>query len=99
MGEGNYRDLMSEEEFRNYLATSINLRDFACVGKFKSVRRAIKRGNCSLYGQIYPKRPFNNRGNTSTRKGVHSRELNEIKKKIYAKIKETPIQGASQQGE
>lgn len=98
MGEENQKRLMTEEEFREYIATSINLRTFEGVQKFKSVRRAIKRGLCSIYGQVYPKRPFNNRGNTSKRKGVHSRKQNEIKKRIHAQIKEKALQRASEQG-
>lgn len=39
----------------------LSLRIFEGVSKFKSVRRAIKRGHVSFYGDIYPKRPFSNR--------------------------------------
>ena len=28
---------------------------------FRSVRRAVKRGHMSLFGDVYPKRPYNNR--------------------------------------
>lgn len=37
-------------------------------------------------GVVAPKRPFNNRANTSKRPGVHSRTTNQIKKKIYAQL-------------
>ena len=37
-------------------------------------------------GVAAPKRPFNNRANTSRRPGVHSRTTNQIKKKIYAQL-------------
>ena len=37
------------------------LKGFAAVSKFKSVRRAIKRGHVSMWGDIYPRRPYNNR--------------------------------------
>lgn len=59
--------------------------DYTGVTKFKSVRRAIKRGLVSNLGIVYPKRPFNNRANTSDRDNHHSRVLNERKKYIYGK--------------
>lgn len=39
----------------------LNLQDYKCVGIFKSVRRAIRRGHVSVLGNVYPNRPFNNR--------------------------------------
>lgn len=53
------------------------------VRKFKSVNRAYKRGHIAIDGTIYPSRPFNNR---TPEKGT--RPLNELKKKIYAKLKD-----------
>lgn len=50
------------------------------AGRFRSVKRAIKRGLVSLYGVIYPKRPFNNR------KSTKGRYENELKKKLYVRI-------------
>lgn len=92
------RALMSEEEFKKYLGNkadivedslteTLNLRDYRAVGKFKSIRRAIRKGLVSPLGTIYPKRPFNNRANTSRRKGHHSRVMNEVKKSIYGQLK------------
>lgn len=92
------RPLMSEEEFKKYLGNKadivedplteiLNLRDYRAVGKFKSIRRAIRRGLVSPSGTICPKRPFNNRANTSRRKGHHSRVMNEVKKSIYEQLK------------
>jgi hypothetical protein len=92
------RALMSEEEFKKYLGNkadivedplteTLNLRDYRAVGKFKSIRRAIRRGLVSPSGTICPKRPFNNRANTSRRKGHHSRVMNEVKKSIYEQLK------------
>ena len=87
---------MSEEEFTEYIHNKvdedfkngiIHLHTFAAVGKFKSVRRAIRRGNVSPYGDVYPKRPFNNKANTCERKGHSSRNMNDIKKEIYGQIK------------
>lgn len=37
-------------------------------------------------GVAAPKRPFNNRANTSKRPGVHSRTMNQMKKRIYAQL-------------
>jgi hypothetical protein len=92
------RALMSEEEFKKYLGNkadivedplteTLNLRDYRAVGKFKSIRRAIRRGLVSPSGTICPKRPFNNRANTNRRKGHHSRVMNEVKKSIYGQLK------------
>lgn len=55
----------------------INLVTYEAVGRFKSVRRAIRRGLVSPYGVIYPKRPF---GNTNTK-------MNRIKREIYEQLK------------
>ena len=60
---------------------------FAAAKRVKSIRRSIKRGKISMVGTILPKRPFNNRANTSKRKGVHSRVMNKQKKKAYGFIK------------
>ena len=78
------RPLMSEEEFKEYIDSNkeeafrkgfLTLKDYFCVHKFKSVRR-----------DIYPRKPYNNRKNTSKRPGVHSRTLNELERRIYGAI-------------
>ena len=51
------------------------LTDFSVVKKFKSIRSAIRRGHVSIYGQIYPKRPFKNTKN------------NRYKRIIYGQLK------------
>ena len=38
----------------------LHLRHYDGVKKFKSVRRAIKRGHMSLYGDVYPNKPYKN---------------------------------------
>ena len=94
------RPLMSEEEFEDYMKKNrvdivgdfykrgiLHLRTYEAVSKFKSVRRAIRRGHVSLDGIIFPKRPFNNKANTCKRKGHHSRTINERKKMIYEQLK------------
>lgn len=63
-----------------------NLNYFAAISKFKSIGRAIKRGNVTEEGIIMPRKPFNNRANTSERKRIHSRTLNQQKKSIYAEL-------------
>lgn len=60
----------------------LTLLRFEAVSKFKSVKRALRRGHVSVYGFIYPNRPFNNR---TTRK--NSRPFNELKKKIYGQLR------------
>lgn len=87
------RTLMGEEEFKDYLKDNrvdivkdfyenniLHLRTYEAVKRFKSVRRAIKRGHISLDGVIYPKRPFNN---AKHKKG----SLNDEKKRIYEQLK------------
>ena len=81
------RELMSQEEFEDYINSTLFLKSFIAVQKFKSVRRAIKRGHITPDGIIYPNRPFHNRANTSKRNGVHSRKFNEEKKRIYFRLK------------
>lgn len=74
------RPVMTEEEFKEYIKAG-SLRIFEAVRKFKSVKRAMKRGHISPIGEIYPRRPFNNRKS----KG---RKINEFKKVIYDRIKQ-----------
>lgn len=87
------RTLMGEEEFEDYLKDNrvdivkdfyengiLHLRTYEAVKRFKSVRRAIRRGHVSLDGVIYPKRPFNN---AKHKKG----SLNDEKKRIYEQLK------------
>lgn len=87
------RPLMGEEEFKDYLKDNrvdivkdfyengvLHLRTYDTVKRFKSVRRAIRRGHVSLDGVIYPKRPFNN---AKHKKG----SLNDEKKRIYEQLK------------
>lgn len=94
------RPLMNETEFKDYMEKNrvnivddfyerdiLHLRTYEAVSKFKSVRRAIKRGHVSLDGIIFPKRPFNNKANTCNSKGYHSRGINDRKKMIYEQLK------------
>lgn len=57
------------------------LENFDCVRKFKSVKRAIRRGRMTITGVIAPRRPFNNR------KPTRGRAANELKKSIYGRLK------------
>lgn len=85
------RDLMSQEEFEDYISKGIivlHLITYDGVHRFKSVRRAMRRGHVTAEGIVMPRRPFNNRANTSKRKGVHGRSTNELKKKIYGQLKQ-----------
>lgn len=87
------RPLMNEGEFKDYMKKNrvdivgdfyerdiLHLRTYEAVSRFKSVRRAIRRGYVSLDGFIYPKRPFNN---AKHKKG----SLNDEKKRIYEQLK------------
>ena len=56
--------------------------NYYAVSKFRSIRRAIKRGHVDLItGRIYPKNPFNNR------KPTLGRTHNELKKKLYGQFR------------
>ena len=84
------RDLMSQEEFEDYISKGImvlHLVTYNGVYKFRSVRRALRRGHVTTDGIIMPARPFHNAANTCKRRGKHSRAVNELKKKIYERIK------------
>lgn len=87
------RPLMSEGEFKDYMEKNrvdivgdfyergiLHLRTYEAVSRFKSVRRAIRRGHISPDGVTYPKRPFNN---AKHKKG----SLNDEKKRIYEQLK------------
>lgn len=80
----NERELMSQEEFEKYIGVG-QLRVFDAARRFKSVRRAIRRGHVSPLGEVYPRRPFNNR------KPTPGREFNEDRKDIYEQIKHRGI--------
>lgn len=61
---------------------SINLKVFDGVSKFKSVRRAIRKGYVTPWGTVAPRRPFNNR---SRKKGTRPLEIE--KERIYGQLK------------
>lgn len=88
---------MTEEEIRDELARKkqeyidgvikdfdngiLHIFNYNGVSKFKSVRRAIRRGKVDLFtGVVYPRRPFNNR------KPTKGRRFNESRKEIYGRI-------------
>lgn len=54
----------------------LNLLTYEAVNRVRSIRRAIRRGHISPFGEIYPRRPF---GNTNTK-------INRIKRQIYGQI-------------
>lgn len=65
-----------EEDFEKGI---LNLFDYSGVKIFKSIRRAIKRGHASIYGAVFPKRPFSNK--KETKKGVTYK-----KRRIYEQL-------------
>lgn len=85
MGEGEFKDYMEKNRVDIvgdfYERGILHLRTYEAVSRFKSVRRAIRRGHISLDGVIYPKRPFNN---AKHKKG----SLNDEKKRIYEQLKQ-----------
>lgn len=68
-----------KQMIKNFNEGTMYLTNFMGVSKFKSIRRAIKRGHVSMFGTIYPKRPFNNRRTEESR----------IKRMIYGQIKKS----------
>lgn len=62
---------LTKNELPRYLSYNI-------ASKFKSIKRAIRRGRIDLYtGLPFPRRPFSNR------KPTPGRRFNELKKQIY----------------
>lgn len=76
-----------KENQKNGRIYELNLRYYDAVSKVKSIRRAIRRGKIAWNGLLAPHRPFNNRGNTSRRTNIHSRSMNEYKKRLYEQFK------------
>lgn len=74
------RPVMTEDEFKEYIKAG-SLRIFDAVRRFRSVKRAMRRGHVSPIGEPYPNRPFNNR------KPTPGRSFNEKKKLIYDRLK------------
>lgn len=87
---------MSEEEFKekihevakanrkklinDFNKGIIHLRSFEGGRIFRSIRRAIRRGHMSLFGDVYPRRPFNNR--KRNKKG----DITYERKRIYEQL-------------
>lgn len=57
----------------------IHLIDFSGISKFKSVRRAIRRGHASPLGFVYPNRPFKNINN-------HPKSVTTKRRKVYESV-------------
>ena len=70
----------------NEMGSKHNLIYFEGIKKYRSVFRAMRRGRVEDTGDVYPKRPFNNR-KTTNKRGVECRETNELKKIIHNDIK------------
>lgn len=76
MAQAAYQAIL--EDLRNGI---LHLRDYSGVSKFKSIRRAIKRGHVSVFGEVYPKRPFKN---IKVKKGTPTYR----RKKLYEQLKQ-----------
>ena len=82
------KQLLQDKQAMEVIKTlNDNLRLSLRMSRFKSIRRAGRRNHLTPALELIPKRPFNNRANRSTRKGVNSRVLNEAKKRLYEGIK------------
>ena len=82
---------LSKEEINNWITflktRKENLLHVVASRRVKSVSRAMKRNRITPQGNLAARHPFNNRANTSSRKGVHSRVSNENKKQLYGAFK------------
>ena len=58
----------------------LHLAIYSAVGKYKSIRRAIRKGQVTHWGEEVPKRPFNNRKRTD------GREMQITKERIYGQL-------------
>ena len=95
MEENVAQEPVSQEEFEENLQKAVEannkriakefsegklfLRNFAGIGKFKSIRRAIKRGRVSIWGDVYPNKPYNNRKS-------HKKSINSKKRRLYEQL-------------
>lgn len=68
------------------MGEALRLYYFAGVSKYKSIARAIRRNHATINGILIPRRPFNNRANTSIRTDAHSRSMNEEKRLIHKNL-------------
>lgn len=76
--------VLSKEEFEDLLQNNHGKEIINPIypNKYKSFRRALRRGHITPNGTPIPRRPFNNRKPTAGRKE------NELKKTIYNEYKE-----------
>lgn len=75
------KEKIKKEAKYNEPKINLNLIIYNTVGKYKSIRRAIKRGHVTSWGEELPSKPFNNRKRTP------GRELQSNKEMIYGRIK------------
>lgn len=67
ISEEDFKEQIHESALANYQKVIedfkqgiLHIRDYSGVKKYKSIRRAIRRGLVSMFGDVYPKRPFKN---------------------------------------
>jgi hypothetical protein len=70
------------EEIVDKKVDELHLFSYEGVSRYRSIRRAMRRGNVTPFGTVAPKRPFNNR---SISKGT--RPLQVKKRRIYEQLK------------
>lgn len=76
----NIAQTVNKEFSENALLPKWN--SYSAVSKFKSIKRAIRRGHVDLlFGVVYPNKPFNNRRLTN------GRSHNQLKKRLYEQLK------------
>lgn len=76
MAVNNYNQMLSDFWDHKPGEEILHLRDYSCVRKFKSIRRAIRRGHVTVFGELIPKSPFKN---IASKKG----NITYTKKRLY----------------
>lgn len=71
------------EERKINEGTLVDLKMFDGVSRFRSIRRAMRRGHVTPWGRVAPDRPFNNRNRS---RGTRPLEIE--KERIYGQIKQ-----------
>lgn len=65
--------------YKDFNKGILHLNNYSGVKKYRSIRRAIRRGHVSIFGDVYPNRPFKNieskKGNITYKKKRYYEQL------------------------
>lgn len=86
VSQANLRKIHEDFYGREHGKEILHLRDYSGVKRFKSIRRAIRRGHVSLFGDIFPHRPFKNisskKGNITYKKKRYYEQFTHKNRKV-----------------